>query len=59
MAGIAAGLGCIALAVSMMVSPFLWRVIDFVFGLGLAVFAVAALVLAVIFLMLNARIRKW
>jgi hypothetical protein len=50
------GVVCLCAGVSMLVSPFLWRVIDFVFGLGLgvAVFAAVAIVLAALFMMLNA-----
>jgi hypothetical protein len=38
----------------MIISPFLWRIIDLIFGLGLAVFAAVAIVLAMIFMTLSA-----
>jgi hypothetical protein len=44
-----AELACLALAISMLVSPFVWRIIDFIFGLGLAVFAAVTILLAAVF----------
>jgi len=53
-AGYLAGLACLALAISMLVSSFLWRIIDFIFGLGSTVFAAMAIVLAAVSMMLSA-----
>jgi hypothetical protein len=47
-AGYLAGLTRLVLAISMLVSSFLWRIIDFIFGLGSAVFTAMAIVLAVV-----------